>query len=352
MTMQWFGNLVTMDWWDDLWLNEGFASYIEYRGQNASEPEWSADQFFLSEDMHGVMRSDALDSSHPIIQPVTDPNQITSLFDSISYGKGSSVLRMLERAIGTDAFTQGVNAYIQANLYSNAKTQDLWNAIQEAVEERSGLIRDVTQFMDPWTKVKGYPVVTVKRQSPTSLAVTQQKFGLNSNATEDNTLWPIYLTYKTEDGNGSFYLTKNEDTITLDKEATWIKFNNDDQGFFLVNYDEADWNMLIDLLKNSPDQLTVEDRANLVFDASMLAESGHVSYALLFDLLSYVKSETELIPWMAAQSALNRLNAKLTTAEAGLAMKHMTKDLTQSLYTSLGWDAIGGSAKDNVFQQK
>ena len=119
-----------MDWWDDLWLNEGFASYIEYRGQNASEPNWNIDQFFLNDDMHGVIRLDALDSSHPIIQPVTNPDQITEIFDTISYSKGSSVLRMLEYAIGSDAFRDGVIYYINQHLYSNAKTQDLWNSIQ------------------------------------------------------------------------------------------------------------------------------------------------------------------------------------------------------------------------------
>ena len=341
-----------MDWWDDLWLNEGFASYLEYRGENASEPNWNIEQFFLNDDMHGVMRVDALDSSHPIIQPVTDPDQITSLFDSISYNKGSAVLRMLEYAIGSDAFREGIVAYIRANEFGNAKTQDLWNALQTVIGQKEGLITDVTQLMDPWTKVKGFPVVTVKRDSPTSLSLTQQKFLLNSNSTEDTTIWPVYLTYKTEDGTGSFYLTKKEDTLTLDNVTSWIKFNNDDAGFFLVNYEEADWKLLVDLLKNNPDALSPEDRSNLIHDASMLAEAGHITYTLLFDILSYVKSETDLIPWMSAQSALNRLNGKLSTANAGLSMKQLTKDLTQTVYTSLGWETSRARVADNSFQQK
>ena len=126
-----------MDWWDDLWLNEGMASYIEYKGQNASEPNWHIDQFFLNDDLHGVMRLDALDSSHPIIQEVNNPDQITEIFDTISYSKGSSVLRMLEYAIGSDLFREGIIDYINQHLYSNAQTQDLWNSIQEAVDKVS-----------------------------------------------------------------------------------------------------------------------------------------------------------------------------------------------------------------------
>lgn len=124
-----------MDWWDDLWLNEGFASYIEYRGENASQPDWGIDQFFLNDDLHGVMRLDALDSSHPIIQPVNDPDQITEIFDTISYSKGSSVLRMLEYAIGSDIFRDGVIDYISTHLYNNAKTQDLWDSLQKIYDK-------------------------------------------------------------------------------------------------------------------------------------------------------------------------------------------------------------------------
>lgn len=133
--IQWFGNLVTMDWWDDLWLNEGFASYIEYRGQNASEPDWHIDQFFLNDDMHGVLRLDALESSHPVIPEVANPDQITEIFDSISYSKGASVLRMLEYTIPQDIFRDGVRNYLNKFSYGNAKTQDLWNEINILVED-------------------------------------------------------------------------------------------------------------------------------------------------------------------------------------------------------------------------
>jgi glutamyl aminopeptidase len=115
-----------MDWWNDLWLNEGFASYIEYKGVNSAQPEWNLDQFFLNDDMHAVMRLDARESSHPIINSAQNPNQITQYFNSISYKKGASVLRMLEHTIGSDIFEKAIHNYLVKYSYSNARTDDLW----------------------------------------------------------------------------------------------------------------------------------------------------------------------------------------------------------------------------------
>lgn len=120
-----------MDWWDDLWLNEGFASYMEYKGANASEPHWDVLQYFPTDDLHGVLKLDALQTSHPLIQNVSTPDEIWSLFDAITYNKGASVLRMLEYTISPDKFIAGVNSYLEKYKYSNAKTEYLWEQIQE-----------------------------------------------------------------------------------------------------------------------------------------------------------------------------------------------------------------------------
>ena len=116
-----------MDWWNDLWLNEGFASYIEYKGVTNAEPDWNAENFFLVDDLQPVLRLDSLENSHPIIQEVNNPDQITELFDTISYSKGSSVLRMLEHTIGSSVFQKGIQNYLKKNSYKNAKSEDLWN---------------------------------------------------------------------------------------------------------------------------------------------------------------------------------------------------------------------------------
>ena len=201
--------------------------------------------------------------------------------------------------------------------------------------------------MDPWTKVKGFPVVTIKRVSNNEINVKQKKFSLNSEeqnlVKEETNVWPIYLTFISDSGVGKpFTLDKSEDTIKLETAIptdSWIKFNVEESGFYIVNYEPQDWKLLIDLLKNNREVLSPMERSNLIFDASMLAESGDLSYSVLFDLLSYVKNEDNLIAWMAAQSCLNRLNDKLDSSGGGLAMKEFTKELTQDIYSTLGWQS-------------
>ncbi|CAG2107133.1 unnamed protein product, partial [Medioppia subpectinata] len=357
----WFGNLVTMEWWDDLWLNEGFASYVEYRGKDASHPEWQNQQFFLNDDMHGVMRTDTLDTSHPIIQEVTNPDQITEIFDAISYNKGSAVLRMLEYAIGSDVFRSGVVEYLKKNSYGNAETKDLWAAIQTIVDKKPGTVPNVNDFMDRWTRVKGYPVVTVTRTSAEEITFSQTTFLLNAGDNQNNvisnnrdsTLWDIYITYRSADQTGSHLLKKQEESIKLNAKiplTSWIKLNDEQYGYFIVNYGETGWKLLTDLLKTNREELSPVNRANLIFDASMLAESGLLSYKTFMDLISYVKDEDNLIPWMAANSAIARLNDKLSSSDGGLTVKEFKKQMTDSMYASLGWQSNARSSES--FQQK
>ncbi|GBP17198.1 Glutamyl aminopeptidase [Eumeta japonica] len=126
----WFGNLVTMKWWNDLWLNEGFASYIEYKGVHHVHPDWQMLDQFLIADLHGVMKLDATLASHPIVQTVENPNQITELFDSITYSKGASVIRMLEDLVGAEKFRLATTNYLNNNIYRNANTNDFLNELE------------------------------------------------------------------------------------------------------------------------------------------------------------------------------------------------------------------------------
>nr|DBA28881.1 TPA: hypothetical protein GDO54_009169 [Pyxicephalus adspersus] len=169
---QWFGNIVTMDWWDDLWLNEGFASFFEYLGVNSSEPTWNMLDQILIDDLLPVMRDDALLSSHPIIVTVSTPAEITSVFDAISYNKGASILRMLEDWITPQHFQLGCQNYLKEYHFKNAKTDDFWKSLAEA----SG--KPVKEVMDTWTRQMGYPVLTVSSGN----TVTQERFLLDHKA--------------------------------------------------------------------------------------------------------------------------------------------------------------------------
>ena len=157
---QWFGNLVTLSWWDDLWLNEGFASYIEYKGVANYHPDWDMESQFLTHDLHRVMDLDATISSHPIVQPVNHPDQITEIFDAISYSKGASVLRMLEDFMGAEEFRIGIKRFLKKHEYGNAVTADLWQELSSVSSKQL----NISRIMDTWTRQMGYPVLTVSNE--------------------------------------------------------------------------------------------------------------------------------------------------------------------------------------------
>lgn len=167
---QWFGNIVTMDWWDDLWLNEGFASFFEFLGVNHAEADWQMLSQVLLEDVLPVQEDDSLMSSHPVVVTVSTPAEITSVFDGISYSKGASILRMLQDWITPEKFQKGCQIYLENFKFKNAKTSDFWDSLEKASNQ------PVKEVMDTWTSQMGYPVVTVSGKQN----VTQKRFLLDS----------------------------------------------------------------------------------------------------------------------------------------------------------------------------
>jgi aminopeptidase N len=178
---QWFGNLVTMDWWDELWLNEGFATWVGWLAVDHLHPEWQVWAQFVNEGMEGAFRLDGIRASHPIHVPVRDALDINQIFDSISYLKGCSVIRMLANHLGVETFLKGVSNYLKAHAYGNAKTKALWDALSE----QSG--QDVNALMHPWISKIGHPVLTVAEE-PGQISVTQSRFLSTGDAKpEDDT---------------------------------------------------------------------------------------------------------------------------------------------------------------------
>lgn len=172
---QWFGNLVTMEFWNDLWLNEGFASYIEYKGCDAVFPDWGMEHQFLVSDLFPVLIIDSSHATHPIVQNVSNPDQITEIFDTITYSKGASIIRMLEDIIGPENFRKSVSSYLSAHKYKNAVTNDLLNEI-----DKLNFDFDIKLIMDTWTRQSGLPVVTVEAVGTEGrYRLTQKRFFAN-----------------------------------------------------------------------------------------------------------------------------------------------------------------------------
>uniref|UniRef100_A0A1B6C9L0 Aminopeptidase n=1 Tax=Clastoptera arizonana TaxID=38151 RepID=A0A1B6C9L0_9HEMI len=310
----WFGNLVTMKWWDDLWLNEGFASFMQYKGVHNAHPEWEVDSWFLISKLHGVLQLDGTLSSHPIVQDVSHPDQITEIFDTISYSKGSSVIRMLEHFMGEDNFRNGITSYLNAFQWDNAETADLWEHLQKY---SNGI--NLVRVMGTWTKQMGYPVISVKRQG-SKIIISQTRFlsdkdaSYNPSSSVYGYKWDVPISYFTSQNSteSNAWLMLEDESVSVDiGGATWIKLNKNEKFYYRVNYEEADWELLGQTLQTNFQVMGASDRANLLDDVFSLAEAGYVKYATALNLTKYLEHEGHPVPWSVASDALVAIKTRL-----------------------------------------
>ncbi|KAA8922758.1 M1 family metallopeptidase [Thermoplasma sp.] len=255
---QWFGDLVTMKWWNDLWLNESFATFMSYKTMDTIFPDWSFWGDFFVNRTSGALRSDSLKNTHPIEVDVKDPDEISQIFDEISYGKGASILRMIEDYAGSDEFRKGISKYLNDHKFGNAEGSDLWTAIEDV----SG--KPVKRVMEYWIKNPGYPVVSVTRRG-NKFTLTQEQFFLDGTKGEKK--WPIPLTVITSAGKKSMLM---EDTAEIDD---LVKVNVNSSGFYRVSYDGDSFNTV---MKNYS-KLSNLDRWGLISDLYAFLVSGRIS---------------------------------------------------------------------------
>ncbi|XP_032798753.2 aminopeptidase N [Daphnia magna] len=347
---QWFGNLVTMDWWTDLWLNEGFASYAEYLGSEHVEPGLKWLQQFVTRDLQDVMSLDALESSHPISVVVHHPNEINEIFDRISYGKGATIIRMLAAFLGEKTFRQGLSNYLKSRQYGNAVQDDLWDALtKQAKVNKVAIPTGVKQIMDTWTLKMGFPVVTVTREyDNNTVLISQERFLMQrSNASsQDKTvyLWWVPLTYTADFQTiGSTWLSdgqtskKHELSIPIDK-SQWLIFNVDQMGYYRINYDAQNWQLIGQQLMTNHSAISVINRAQIMDDAFNLAEAGQLDYMTTLNLTRYLEHESDYVPWDSALSGMGSISSMMSrTSGYGLLKKHFRTIITP-LYNKLGFD--------------
>lgn len=298
---QWFGNLVTMDFWDGLWLNEGFATWMSWYSCNEFYPEWKVWETFVIDSLQSALALDSLRSSHPIEVPVKRAEDINQIFDMISYAKGSAVLRMISKYLGEETFIDGVRRYVKKHAFGNTETGDLWAALGEA----SG--KDVSTVMDIWTKNIGYPVITVTEDVKNStITVKQNRFLRTGDVKpeEDKTLYPVILGLRTKDGvDEKLMLTDREHTFKV-PDLNFYKLNADHSALFRTLYTPDRLTKLGESAKAG--LLTVEDRAGMIADAGALASSGYGKTSGMLSLLKSFDSENSYVVW---NEILTRLNA-------------------------------------------
>lgn len=326
MTHQWFGNLVTPDWWSDLWLNEGFASYIEYLGVDSVEPTWKSTEQFVINEVQNVFSLDALSSSHQISIKVGNPDEINEIFDRISYGKGATIIRMMDHFLTSKVFTGGLTNYLKDRSYQSSEQDDLWQALTEEAR-RTKIFDDtcsVKEIMDTWTLQTGFPVLKVNRDyGRHQIKFEQERFFLinSTNSSKENPLWWIPITYTSRDrmnftDTKPTYWLKATKNLTIQEtihKEDWVIVNMQQTGYYRVNYDVLNWKLISAHLKDKKryQEIATSNRAQLIDDAMNLARAGYLDYSVALDVTRYMSHERDYIPWKALISSMNYIDSML-----------------------------------------
>ncbi|KAI8578103.1 hypothetical protein K450DRAFT_249048 [Umbelopsis ramanniana AG] len=333
---QWFGNLVTMEWWDHLWLNEGFATWVGWLAVDHVFPDWDVWTSFVNEDMPRALSLDALRSSHPIEVAVNDPAEIHQIFDAISYYKGASVIRMLSSWLGVDVFLAGVRRYLHRHKFGNASTGDLWAALSEV----AGV--DVSKFMQLWTKNVGYPVLRVDTVDDSNIQVTQARYLSTGDlkSVEDTTNWWVPLGVLTPDKVESYTLTDKSQRFAVGSHS--FKLNAGQSGVYRVQYP-------IDVIKRLADEVrkpnngllsNTADRVGLVADAGSLCVSGEQTTSAFLELAQAFQNETEYFVWSQISTHLSNILSVWyeQPSEVKDGLNLLRRNLFSPIAHKLGWE--------------
>ncbi|XP_063912519.1 aminopeptidase N-like isoform X2 [Zophobas morio] len=347
---QWFGNLVTMKWWTDLWLNEGFATYMASRAVEHLYPSWKSFEEEAVNNILNVFAFDSLRTSHPVSVPIGHPNEIDEIFDTISYKKGSFLIRMMSLFLGDDTLRHGVSNFLKKHKYQNAEQDDLWASLTDEAHKNDALPKNLTvkTVMDTWTVQTGYPVITVTRNYNKSTAtITQQRFLKDEIRQKSDTgCWWVPLSYTNgkepnfESAKPKSWLSCSESGTTIESlpgDETWILFNIQLGGLYKINYDEKNWNLLSQTLNSeNHQQIPILNKVQLLDDAYDLSWTGNLKYEILFDVLKYLQFEDEYLPWKAALSNVNSLNRQVKKSAIYGNFKIYMRKLVRSIYEKTG----------------
>ncbi|XP_053201788.1 puromycin-sensitive aminopeptidase-like [Panonychus citri] len=339
---QWFGNLVTMEWWTDLWLNEGFASFTEYLAVDKIFPHFDIWSQFVAFASLPALDLDSLRSSHPIEVPVDHPDDIDSIFDLISYEKGASIIRMCHDWIGDDAFRKGLHEYLSKHAYGNAVTQDLWDSLEAASNQPVG------KTMPTWTKQLGYPVIKVEsRQDGNNrvLKLEQQKFSIDGVLTDEEKqmMWMIPISIITsKDPNKvalSTLMTERTTELIIPNVSPndWIKLNPKVIGFYRVNYSTEMLNQFKSAISSK--QLVAVDRLQILNDSWALALSGNISTRVVLSLLESYSDEDNYSTWVAIDNCFGKLGSLLSYTDLTDKFNALGVKLYSKIFDKLGFES-------------
>ncbi|MEM3839081.1 MAG: M1 family metallopeptidase [Candidatus Micrarchaeaceae archaeon] len=343
---QWFGDLVTMKWWNDLWLNESFATFMSYKAMDAVFPEWDMKTQYFNDTIAVAFSADSLKSTHPISVDISTPAEIESIFDEISYEKGGTVLHMLEHYAGAEAFRRGLHKYLSKHAYGNATKYDLWGAVETASTSNAGR-KDIAKVANYWIDEPGYPIIEARRTGP-GLELIQKRFTILGEKLPKKQVWPIPVYYVLEGGNfnrpGFIMLDREKGSIAINK-SKWAKLNYGQHYLYRVKYPR---DMLAGLGKMINERkIKGTDSWGVENDLFALARSGSVS---LDEYLGFVKDyclgSADYPLNMAISAHLNWLNLMLAGKSQQAKVNQLMLEYYKGILERIGWEKKKGD--DNI----
>ncbi|MBI2367288.1 MAG: M1 family metallopeptidase [Deltaproteobacteria bacterium] len=332
----WFGDLVTMRWWNGLWLNEAFATFMEMLAVDAWKPEWRRwDSFTVSR--AAAMQVDGLKSTRPIEFPVEKPEEAAGMFDVLTYEKGASVLRMLEQYLGADAFRDGIRLYLRRHAYANAETTDLWDALEESTRQ------PVRALMDTWIFQPGYPLISVEKKG-TGLLLSQSIFRYLQDEDTTQRKWhvPVFLRAGTKNGivNMTILLTERQQRVEV-ADVDWAVVNAGGHGYYRVRYSAE---LVNSLWRQLQETLSPVERFNLVNDTWATTLAGLTSLTDYLELIDLLRDEKDLSVWTTVIGSCHHLNRILDEAQCAVLRQRLRALLSPAL-ERLTWAPRAGETE-------
>ena len=332
-----------MDWWKELWLNEGFASFMEYLAVDQLFPEFNIWQEFITDTFTSALGLDALHNSHPIEVPVHHPSEIEEIFDRVSYEKGASVIRMLYNYIGNEDFQQGMHNYLTKWAYKNAVTEDLWDSLEEASK------KPVRSIMSTWTRQMGYPVINVTSRQDGSnrvLTLTQEKFSIDGVLSEKDQqakwLVPVNIITQANPKPVKVLLENRSQEVILEgiEPNEWVKLNPGMTSFFRVNYPSEMLELFLPAITDK--SLSGIDRLNIQNDLYALMRSGKVSSDRILKLMEAYQLEDQYVVWDSIIDCLASFNRVLAYTDFQEVFQLYACKLLAKIYSKIGSKPVPG----------
>ncbi|MBI4460532.1 MAG: M1 family metallopeptidase, partial [Acidobacteria bacterium] len=333
---QWFGNYTTMGWWTDLWLNEGFASYMGPKATDHRFPAWNTWTQYVADDFLAALHEDSLKNSHAVEVPVKNPHEIREVFDAISYSKGSVVNRMVEHYLGEENFRKGLHSYLSSYAYGNAATDDLWTAL----EKTAG--KPVRTMMARYTRQPGYPVLIVRQKTANGklkLTLEQERFLADGSRDASSKPWQIpvgVLRGRSVQPAYEYMKGRQHKLEVALTDGDWVKLNPGQSGFYRVAYPAELWERLAEAMRAGA--LPPVDRLGLLDDAFALARAGYLKTSTSLRFLEAFQSETDFSVWTAIAGVLASLDNLLAKERFQEKLRRRAKEFFRAIAQEKGWE--------------